>query len=77
MMKTQYIKPEIHMVLLENMLMASNSISWTVDKANTVNDQKVMITVISLVLTLIGGQILIGVIPQIHLTATTGNQKYM
>ena len=26
-MKTQYIKPEIHMVLLENMLMASNSIS--------------------------------------------------
>ena len=31
MMKTQYIKPEIHMVLLENMLMAaSNSISWAV-----------------------------------------------
>ena len=38
MMKTQYIKPEIHMVLLENMLMASNSISWTVNKANNVND---------------------------------------
>ena len=38
MMKTQYIKPEIHMVLLENMLMASNSISWTVDYANNVND---------------------------------------
>ena len=37
-MKTQYIKPEIHMVLLENMLMASNSISWTVNKANNVND---------------------------------------
>ena len=36
-MKTQYIKPEIHMVLLENMLMASNSISWTVDNANNVN----------------------------------------
>lgn len=33
-MKTQYIKPEIQMVLLENMLMASNSISWTVDNAN-------------------------------------------
>jgi len=31
MMKTQYIKPEIHMVLLENMLMAN---SWTVDNAN-------------------------------------------
>ena len=30
MMKTQYIKPEIHMVLLENMLMASYSISWAV-----------------------------------------------
>ena len=30
MMKTQYIKPEIHMVLLENMLMASSSISWAV-----------------------------------------------
>ncbi len=38
MMKTQYIKPEIHMVLLENMLMASNSISWTVDNSNNVND---------------------------------------
>lgn len=38
MMKTQYIKPEIHMVLLENMLMASNSRSWTVDYANNVND---------------------------------------
>ena len=37
-MKTQYIKPEIHMVLLENMLMASNSISWTVDNSNNVND---------------------------------------
>ena len=36
MMKTQYIKPEIQMVLSENMLMASNS--WTVDKANNVND---------------------------------------
>lgn len=35
-MKTQYIKPEIQMVLSENMLMASNS--WTVDKANNVND---------------------------------------
>lgn len=30
MMKTQYIKPEIYMVLLENMLMASNSRSWAV-----------------------------------------------
>ena len=30
MMKTPYIKPEIHMVLLENMLMASTSISWAV-----------------------------------------------
>lgn len=40
MMKTQYIKPEIHMVLLENMLMASNSISWTVNNANNVNDPK-------------------------------------
>lgn len=38
MMKTQYIKPEIQMVLLENMLMASNSISWTVDNANNVKD---------------------------------------
>ena len=38
MMKTQYIKPEIHMVLLENMLMASNSISWTVDNSNKEND---------------------------------------
>lgn len=38
MMKTQYIKPEIHMVLLENMLMASNSISWTVDYANDKTD---------------------------------------
>lgn len=38
MMKTQYIKPEIHMVLLENMLMASNSISWTVDNSNKTND---------------------------------------
>ena len=37
MMKTQYIKPEIHMILLENMLMA-NYISWTVDKASNVND---------------------------------------
>lgn len=37
MMKTQYIKPEIQMVLLENMLMA-NYTSWTVDKANNVND---------------------------------------
>lgn len=36
MMKTLYIKPEIQMVLSENMLMASNS--WTVDKANNVND---------------------------------------
>ena len=40
MMKTQYIKPEIHMVLLENMLMASNSISWRVGDANNVNDPK-------------------------------------
>ena len=39
MMKTQYIKPEIHMVLLENMLMA-NYTSWTVDNANNVNDPK-------------------------------------
>ena len=39
--------------------------------------QMVMITVISLDLTLVGGQILIGVVPQIHLTAITGNQKYM
>ena len=38
MMKTQYIKPEIHMVLLENMLMASSSISWTVDYANDQTD---------------------------------------
>lgn len=38
MMKTQYIKPEIHMVLLENMLMASNSISWTADYANDQTD---------------------------------------
>lgn len=35
MMKTQYIKPEIQMVLLEKMLMASNS--WIVDNANNVN----------------------------------------
>ena len=39
MMKTQYIKPEIQMVLLENMLMA-NYTSWTVDNANNVNDPK-------------------------------------
>lgn len=38
MMKTQYIKPEIHMVLLENMLMASNSTSWTVDFVNDQTD---------------------------------------
>lgn len=38
MMKTQYIKPEIHMILLENMLMASNSISWTVNNASNVDD---------------------------------------
>lgn len=38
MMKTQYIKPEIHMILLENMLMASNSISWTADYANDQTD---------------------------------------
>lgn len=37
MMKTQYIKPEIHMVLLENMLMA-NYMSWTVDKADNESD---------------------------------------
>ena len=37
MMKTQYIKPEIHMVLLENMLM-ENYTSWTVDNASNVND---------------------------------------
>ena len=37
MMKTQYIKPEIQMVLLENMLMA-NYTSWIVDNANDVND---------------------------------------
>ena len=37
MMKTQYIKPEIHMVLLENMLM-ENYTSWTVDYASNVND---------------------------------------
>lgn len=37
MMKTQYIKPEIQMVLLENMLMA-NYISWTVDKADNESD---------------------------------------
>ena len=37
MMKTQYIKPEIQMVLLENMLMA-NYTSWTVDNANDFND---------------------------------------
>lgn len=36
-MKTQYIKPEIQMVLLENMLMA-NYTSWTVDNANNVKD---------------------------------------
>ena len=40
MMKTQYIKPEIQMVLLENMLMASNSKSWAVDYASNVNDPK-------------------------------------
>ena len=39
MMKTQYIKPEIQMVLLENMLM-TNYTSWTVDNANNVNDPK-------------------------------------
>lgn len=38
MMKTQYIKPEIQMVLLEKKLMASNSISWTVDNSNKEND---------------------------------------
>lgn len=38
MMKTQYIKPEIQMVLLEKKLMASNSISWIVNNANNVND---------------------------------------
>lgn len=37
-MKTQYIKPEIQMVLLEKKLMASNSISWTVDNSNKEND---------------------------------------
>lgn len=37
MMKTQYIKPEIHMILLENMLMA-NYMSWTVDKADNESD---------------------------------------
>lgn len=37
MMKTQYIKPEIQMVLLENMLMA-NYTSWTVDNANNDTD---------------------------------------
>ena len=37
MMKTQYIKPEIQMVLLENMLM-ENYTSWTVDNASNVND---------------------------------------
>lgn len=37
MMKTQYIKPEIQMVLLENKLMA-NYISWTVDKADNESD---------------------------------------
>ena len=36
-MKTQYIKPEIQMVLLENMLM-ENYTSWTVDYASNVND---------------------------------------
>lgn len=36
-MKTQYIKPEIQMVLLENMLM-ENYTSWTVDNASNVND---------------------------------------
>ena len=39
MMKTQYIKPEIHMILLENMLMA-NYTSWTVNNANNDNDPK-------------------------------------
>lgn len=72
-MKTQYIKPEIHMVLLENMLMASNSISWTVDYANDKtdpdgNDHDRIFNWVP---------ILVGVVPQIHLTATTGNQKYM
>lgn len=37
MMKTQYIKPEIQMVLLENKLMA-NYMSWTVDKADNESD---------------------------------------
>ena len=36
-MKTQYIKPEIQMVLLENMLM-ENYTSRTVDNASNVND---------------------------------------
>lgn len=74
-MKTQYIKPEIQMVLSENMLMASHS--WTVDNANNVNDPDGNDHGISLVLTLIGVRILVGVVPLIHLTATTGNQKYM
>lgn len=38
MMKTQYIKPEIQMVLLENKLMASNSFKWRVDNSNKEND---------------------------------------
>lgn len=38
--------------------------------------QMVMITDLSLILTL-EVRILVGAVPQIHLTATTGNQKYM
>lgn len=76
MMKTQYIKPEIHMVLLENMLMETTQVGQSITQM-TLMTQKVMITVISLVLTLIGIRILVGAVPQIHLTATTGNQKYM
>ena len=44
MMKTQYIKPEIQMVLLEKKLMASNSISWVVDNSNTLIPQHYSLT---------------------------------
>lgn len=75
MMKTQYIKPEIQMVLLEKKLMASNSISWTVDNSNKkmIQMEKTADLSMAMVLMETGEQTL----KKIHLTATTGNQKYM
>ena len=74
-MKTQYIKPEIQMVLLEKKLMASNSISWIVDNSNKENDPngENRGPIYGYVLMETGEQTL----KKIHLTATTGNQKYM